>query len=139
MGGKKRNQRQRKVNVPGTSGQPVASTSATSSSLAGPANGLGQPESLLSKAITVLWMLTAVGSLCISVVGLPLRYLAVRHWKTPSWELLTGFLLLSGICLGLTTVLLTPVVYRVRPFSPPLAITLGNLIASALPWLGLLI
>lgn len=56
-----------------------------------------------------------------------------------SFELLRGILLFAAVVLGLVTIILTAIVWRLRRVPPPMGITLFALVVAIVPMLTIVI
>lgn len=96
-------------------------------------------ESQTSKAVTVGWSLSVVMVLACVLMALAARLLS---WAQPNSErlpVLQEFALGSACLIGAVSLLLVPVVYKVRRIPPPLGLAVFGVIAAAAPWIVVLV
>jgi hypothetical protein len=94
-------------------------------------------------AVTVLWMLTVLSSLAAEVGALSC-ILAMRLWPVVAGEpdlrkVMTGALLLAASVTGVLSLAMTPLVWRLRPIKPPLAILIAAVLVGIAPLVTLVI
>ena len=94
-------------------------------------------------AVTVLWMLTILSSLAAEVGALSC-FLAMRIWPVIAGDpdrrkVMIGALLLAASVTGLLSLALTPLVWRLRPIKPPLAILIAAVLVGMAPFVTLVI
>ncbi len=94
-------------------------------------------------AATVLWMLTLLCSLAAEVAAVAC-YAAARQWPGPPGEprlprMMAGTLLLAALVSGVVCLVLTPLVWKLRPVKPPLAIVIAAVLVGLAPIVTLVV
>lgn len=94
----------------------------------------GSRESRSTEALTVGWMLTVMTTLLCQIGSAAVRiYL---HWQPdtlPRLELLSVVLIFAGLVLGVVTLVLLPIVYRMRRDPPPWGIVVFAAVVGVVP------
>ena len=96
-------------------------------------------ESQASKAVTVGWSLSVIMVLACVLLALAARLLS---WAQPASErlpVLEQFALGSACVIGAVSLLLVPVVYKVRRIPPPLGLAVFGVLVAAAPWIVVLV
>ena len=96
-------------------------------------------ESRASEAITVAWTLSVVMVLATGLMALAARVYVLARPGAERMRALEELALFAACVIGLVSLALLPVVYRVRRRPPPLAIVIFAVIAAAAPLLLVLI
>lgn len=94
------------------------------------------PEDRRSEALTVAWMLCALFAFCAEVGGLIVSILLASSPANESTEPAALLLVVASAIswvAGLLTLLLTPIVYRMRKTPPPAAIILMAMLIGLAP------
>jgi hypothetical protein len=90
-------------------------------------------ESQASKAVTVGWSLSVVMVLVCALMAGAARLL---FWAQPDSEMLPvleAFAFMSAVVIGIASLLLLPIVYKVRRIPPPLGLAVFGAIVAASP------
>jgi hypothetical protein len=94
-------------------------------------------ESRAAVALTVVWMLacmsTAVGSFVVLALRLLMLAFPVAGVRIHPLDQATGVLLFVAVVTGVTCLVLTPLVYRVRIIPPPRPVTVGAVAIGLAP------
>jgi len=90
-------------------------------------------ETKAADAITVGWMLTVVSALLCELGAACSGWYVALHSQSQRMALLHGLLLFSAEVVGLASLLMIPVVYRVRRVPPPPSVTIGSVVIGAAP------
>lgn len=96
-------------------------------------------ESQASKALTVGWSLSVIMVLACILMALAARLLS---WALPDSErlpILEEFALGSACLIGAASLLLVPVVYKVRRIPPPLGLAVFGVVVAAAPWIVVIV
>jgi hypothetical protein len=109
-------------------------------SVAGKPNGQptsgNPPESQSAEAITVAWTLATLTAAACDVGALATRLIYAAQPALVLVGAVAGVLLFSALVAGIATLVLTPLVYRVRRVSPPRAFTIFAVIVAVCPIVG---
>ena len=76
-------------------------------------------ESRSSEAITVAWTVTITTLFFCNVAILGAHYYLAQNPDAERFRLMKELLLISGCCMGLISLALLPIVYRMRTVPPP--------------------
>ena len=95
-------------------------------------------ESRAADLVTVVWMLHFVTAFACQVVGALARLAYLWLANHPLLGMLAGFMLLASLVAGTITLLLIPVVLRMRRAAPPTGILIVAIAVGLLPWMTLL-
>ncbi|MBX3412982.1 MAG: hypothetical protein KF708_09870 [Pirellulales bacterium] len=96
-------------------------------------------ETRLADFFTVGWMLTVMMT-CLCEVGAFALGVFLRYSEGgTNFELLRGMLLFAAVVLGLVTLILTAVVWRLRRVPPPTSVTLFAIVVAVVPMLTMII
>ena len=87
-------------------------------------------------ALTVAWMLAALCSLAAELILLVV--IAIEQWtladdQASGLQMAAGALLLAAVVTGVLCLVLTPLVWRMRPDTPPWPIMAGAILVGILP------
>lgn len=96
-------------------------------------------ESQASKAMTVGWSLSVVMVLVCALMAGAARLL---YWAQPESEMLPvleEFAFMSAVVIGIVSLLLLPLVYKVRRIPPPLGLAVFGAVVAAAPLIVLLL
>jgi hypothetical protein len=96
-------------------------------------------ESQASKAVTVGWSLSVVMVLACILMALAARLLSWAQPDSKRLPVLEEFALGSACLIGAASLLLVPVVYKVRQIPPPLGLAVFGVIVAAAPWIVVLV
>ena len=94
-----------------------------------------QNESQSSKAVTIVWSLSVVMVLACTLMAVAARLLL---WALPNADklpVLEAFALFAACVVGVVSLVLLPVVYRVRRIPPPMGLVVFGVMVAAAPWL----
>lgn len=94
-----------------------------------------QNESQASKAVTIVWSLSVVMVLVCVLMAIAARLFI---WAQPDSEklpVLEAFALFAAGVIGVVSLVLLPIVYRVRRIPPPIGVVVFAVIVAASPWL----
>ncbi|HHK42091.1 MAG TPA: hypothetical protein ENJ50_06710 [Planctomycetaceae bacterium] len=94
---------------------------------------IGAEEDRRSVAATVGWLLAALATLLGTIVALVVS-LAAPSTEGSMLALLAEYLLVASRISGAVALLMTPVVYAVRPDRPPRAVVVAVFAIGAAPW-----
>lgn len=100
-------------------------------------DGSRSGESPTADAATVAWTLAASTVLLCNLGVVVGHLLAVNQPDARGPAMLRELLLFAGAVVGLLTLILVPVVYRVRRVPPPVGFTVFAVCAAVAPMLGL--
>ena len=96
-------------------------------------SAIGAEEDRRSVAATVGWLLAALATLLGTIVALVVS-VAAPSTEGSMLALLAEYLLVASRISGAVALLMTPVVYAVRPDRPPRAVVVAVLAIGAAPW-----
>ncbi len=93
-------------------------------------------------AVTVAWMMSTLATaaaLALAAAAYVLtRSLSNDAGRPNPMAALPGLLLFIALVTGILTVVLIPIVYRVRPTPPPSMVTIGSACIAVSPWIVIL-
>lgn len=90
-------------------------------------------ESRVADALTVAWMLTVMTVLMLGLMTIGFRWFASSRPEAPVLGALADLLYLcAGLC-GAISLLIFPLVWKLRKTKPPWGVTLFSLVAAGLP------
>lgn len=90
-------------------------------------------ETQVAEAMTVFWMIAALAAVSSQGLGVVLQLIMRQQMKSEAWLVVASrTLLLVAFIAGLFTLLLTPLVLRIRTVSPPRPIVIGAILAGAM-------
>ena len=95
-------------------------------------------ETRMADALTVFWMITVMQVLLCELVTVAFRWYFLTHPEQQTIGALADVLYLCAALGGCISLLLLPVVWRMRRVKPPMGITVFAVVAAALPILLLL-
>jgi hypothetical protein len=96
-------------------------------------------ETRLADALTVFWMITVMQVLLFQLATVGFRWYYHRHPEQPQIGALSELLYLCAVLGGCISLLLFPLVWKLRRNKPPLGITLFATITAALPIVAMLL
>lgn len=96
-------------------------------------------ESRAADAVTVLWMLAVMTTLLCELGAAAANWYAATNPDAAKIEALLVVLLFGAVVNGSLTLVLTPVVLKVRRVPPPRGITVFAVVVGAAPWVVLLV
>ena len=96
------------------------------------------PETRASEAITVAWTVTVTTVLLCNLVIIASHFYIVNNPDAKKMELLRGMMLLGGSLVGIMSLLILPVLYRVRSVAPPRGVVVFGICAAIAPILAVL-
>lgn len=99
----------------------------------------GTGETRLADFFTVGWLLTVMMTCLCEVGAFALGVWLRNSAGGTSFELLRGILLFAAVILGLVTIILTAIVWRLRRVPPPLGVTLFAVVVAVVPILTIVI
>ena len=102
-----------------------------------PSGGTG--ETRLADFFTVGWMLTVLMTFLCEVGAFALGVWLRSSAGGTNFELLRGILLFAAVVLGLVTLILTALVWRIRRVPAPLGVTLFAVVVAVVPILPIVI
>ena len=94
-----------------------------------------QNESQASKAVTIIWSLSVVMALVCVLMAVAARLLIWAQPDSDKLPVLEAFTLFAACVIGAVSLVLVPIVYRVRRIPPPLGLVVFGVIVAAAPWL----
>lgn len=95
-------------------------------------------ETRASDSLTVLWSVTVLMSLFINIACLAVHYYLAANPDAEKLRLLKGILLFTGTLVGGVSLILLPVLYRVRKVPPPPGLAFFGACVAAAPILAVL-
>lgn len=93
----------------------------------------GPAESRLSVATTVAWTVSVTTVLLCNLASAAAHFIAGRQPQVAGMALLSQWLLLSGGLIGVASLVLLPIVYRVRRDPPPTPVVAFAVLAAIAP------
>jgi hypothetical protein len=94
-------------------------------------------ESSVSEAATIAWTVCVTTLIACDVTAAAAHVYFLQHPDARRAALLGGLMLLAGAVIGLGTLALTPVVYRVRRTPPPTGFAVFAVCAALAPMIAL--
>ena len=109
------------------------STARTGDSVPRPTEG----ESRQSVAVTVAWMLSLLVTLAAELIAIPATIISKTHPQPAGQGMSKAFdadlFLFLALVIGLITMALVPLVYRVRAIPPPKSVTIAAFVVGSVP------
>ncbi|HEX3871688.1 MAG TPA: hypothetical protein VHV77_14695 [Pirellulales bacterium] len=95
-------------------------------------------QSRAAELITVGWMLSVLTAFTTEVVAVSARM--ASHWlgSQPLLAMLAGFMLLASLVAATTSLVLLPVVLKLRDVPPPMPVIVFSIFVAGIPWIALL-
>jgi hypothetical protein len=90
-------------------------------------------ETRVADALTVFWMVTVMAVLLLELATVGFRWYFHLHPNNQRIGMFADLLYLCSALVGCISLLLLPVVWRLRRVKPPRSITLFALVTAALP------
>jgi hypothetical protein len=97
------------------------------------------PETQASESITVAWTVTITTALLCNLAILVAHLYVASHPEAQKMVLLKELLLFAGTVVGMISLLLLPIVHRVRRVPPPIGLVVFGACVAAAPMLALLV
>lgn len=95
-------------------------------------------ETRVADALTVFWMITVMQVLLFELATVGFRWYFNTHPENQQIGAFSDLLYLCAALGGCISLLLLPIVWRIRRTKPPLGLTLFTVVAAALPIVTLL-
>lgn len=96
------------------------------------------PETRASEAITIAWTVTVTTVLLCDIAIIAAHFYIINAPDAKRMELLRGLMLLGGSLVGLMSLMLLPVLYRVRKVPPPRGLVVFSICAALAPILAVI-
>jgi hypothetical protein len=90
-------------------------------------------EARQAEFVTVAWMLAMLATLSAEVVGIIARLVMIAESVTAPLQMLSGTMLIVAFVSGVVTLVLTPVVLRIRKVAPPRPIIAAACVIGVIP------
>ena len=113
-------------------------TKKTTKKVAGKANSL-PTETKGSETLTVFWTLTVLMVLISNLMTVAVHYYLLAHPEAEKLALLKGLLLFAGSLVGGVSLIVLPILYRVRKVPPPPGLAVFGACVGAAPILAVLL
>lgn len=97
------------------------------------------PESSAGEALTVAWTVTITTLLFCNLAIVASHYIAVQYPDAHGLRLMKELLLMAGSALGVISLALLPIVYRVREVAPPTGLAVFGAYLALAPVLTLIV
>jgi hypothetical protein len=94
-----------------------------------------QDESQASKAVTIVWSLSVVMVLVCALMAVGARLLLLAQPESERLPALEAFALFAACIIGAVSLVVLPVVYRIRRIPPPTGLVVFGSIVAAAPWI----
>jgi putative exporter of polyketide antibiotics len=98
---------------------------------------VGPRESPMTEAATVAWTVAVTMVVVCDVAAILAHAYLLRNPEEKGAALFGSLMLFGGAAIGVTALILLPVVYRLRRMPPPLGFTVFSVCAAAAPVLAL--
>jgi hypothetical protein len=95
-------------------------------------------ESQAADAMTVGWMLAILTTLLCQVAALVMRWIAFANPQLAGLSSFSAMLFFGALIIGLVTLALIPVLYKIRVLAPPTPIVAFAVVVGLAPWVTLL-
>ncbi len=96
------------------------------------------PEARASEAITIAWTVTVTTTLLCNLMIIAAHFYIINYPDAKRMELLRGLMLLGGSIVGIMSLLILPVLYRVRRVPPPRGLVVFSICVALAPILAVL-
>ncbi|MDZ4659826.1 MAG: hypothetical protein SH868_19805 [Bythopirellula sp.] len=96
-------------------------------------------ESKSSEALTVAWTVTITTLLFSNLAIVAAHYFSLQYPDNNGLRLMKEMLLIAGATLGVISLALLPIVYRVRTLAPPTGLAVFGACLAAAPVLALVV
>lgn len=96
-------------------------------------------ESKSSEALTVAWTVTITTLLFSNLAIVAAHYFSLQYPDNNGLRLMKEMLLIAGATLGVISLALLPIVYRVRTLAPPTGLAVFGACLAAAPVLALIV
>lgn len=97
------------------------------------------PESTSAVAVTVAWTVTITTLLFCNIAIVGAHYFSLQHPDVAGLKLMKEMLLIAGSALGVISLALLPIVYRVRNVAPPTGLAVFGACLAVAPLLAVLV
>ncbi len=92
-----------------------------------------------SETLTVLWTITVLMVLMTNLLTVAVHYYLLAHPEAEKLALLKGLLLFSGALVGVISLIVLPILYRVRKVPPPPGLAVFGACVAVAPILAVLL
>jgi len=92
-----------------------------------------------SESLTVFWVVTVLTVMLTNVLAIAAHFYQLANPDAELIALLKGLMLFSGSLVGLVSLVVLPILYRVRQSRPPRGLAVFGACAAAAPILALLV
>jgi len=96
-------------------------------------------ETNLAETITIAWTVTVTTLLLCNLTNILVHFYVNGNPSAKRMILLQGLLLAAGAIIGIISLLLIPLVYRLRRVPPPMGLVVFGACCAAAPILALLV
>ena len=96
-------------------------------------------ETRASESLTVFWAVTVMMALMANLVAIAAHFYLVANPDAEKIALLKGLLLFTGALVGGASLIVLPILYRVRRVPPPTGLTVFGACVAAAPILAVLV
>jgi hypothetical protein len=96
-------------------------------------------ESQAADTMTVGWMLAILTTLLCQVAALVMRWIAVANPQLAGLGSFSAILFFAALIIGLATLALIPVLYKIRILAPPTPIVAFAAVVGLAPWITLIV
>ncbi len=95
-------------------------------------------ETSAADAATIGWLLSAITAVICEFGLFAARLYFAANPQAQNVAQLGGLLIFAAVVVGTFTLILTPVVYKVRQVAPPMPVTVGVIAIGLVPWVVIL-
>ncbi len=96
-------------------------------------------ETQAADALTIGWMLAVLTTLICQIGALAMRWIAIGNPKLAGLNNFSGTLFFAAMVIGVVSLLLIPVLHKIRIVSPPSTIVVFAVVVAIAPWITLLV
>jgi membrane protein YdbS with pleckstrin-like domain len=92
-------------------------------------------ESQASKAVTIVWSLSVVMVLVCALMAAAARVFILAQPESEKLPMLEAFALFAACVIGAVSLVLLPLMYRIRRIPPPTGLAVFGAIVATTPWI----
>ncbi len=92
-----------------------------------------------SESLTVFWVVTVLTVMLTNLLAIAAHFYQLANPDAERIEMLKGLMLFAGSLIGLVSLIVLPILYRVRQSPPPRGLAVFGACAAAAPILAMLV